>query len=302
MITRMKGVVIILGLIFLTAAADGATHVSAVARRGLDAPVAVTAEGTGTPSPTQVMAPSARVVPTAAAADSRLGARSRIPVQTVTSPTASPAAPGSDQRSISNKPGIGAPEGELRDLKSRGQVADWQTEQDQAEPGPAPASVDPMDPTSDPEEASPVGVVPVGTSEPTPPIPTIAPPAPSSPSDVGQGRWIDVDLTRQLLTAYEESTPVRSVAVSTGLAGTPTPVGQFRIWVKFRSDDMEGPGYYLPDVPYTMYFHGGYGLHGTYWHSNFGHPMSHGCVNLPTPEAEWLFSWAEVGTLVNVHN
>jgi lipoprotein-anchoring transpeptidase ErfK/SrfK len=119
---------------------------------------------------------------------------------------------------------------------------------------------------------------------------------------VGEGRWIDVDLTRQTVTAYEGAAPVRTVTVSTGLPATPTPVGQFRIWVKFRYDDMEGPGYYLRDVPYTMYFHGGYGLHGTYWHSNFGHPMSHGCVNLPAPEAEWLFHWAEVGTLVNVHN
>jgi lipoprotein-anchoring transpeptidase ErfK/SrfK len=119
---------------------------------------------------------------------------------------------------------------------------------------------------------------------------------------VGQGRWIDVDLTRQMVTAYEGAAPVRSTMVSSGLPNTPTPVGQFRIWVKFRYDDMEGPGYYLRDVPYTMYFHGGYGLHGTYWHNNFGHPMSHGCVNLPTPEAEWLFHWAEVGTLVNVHN
>ena len=45
---------------------------------------------------------------------------------------------------------------------------------------------------------------------------------------------------------------------------------------------MSGPGYYLPGVPYVMYFYQGYGLHGTYWHDNFGQPMSHGCVNLPT--------------------
>ena len=63
---------------------------------------------------------------------------------------------------------------------------------------------------------------------------------------------------------------------------------------------MSGPGYYLPDVPYVMYFYQSYGLHGTYWHSNFGQPMSHGCVNLPTPEAEWFFNWAEVGTPVHV--
>ena len=51
----------------------------------------------------------------------------------------------------------------------------------------------------------------------------------------------------------------------------------------------------------SLYFYGGYALHGTYWHANFGHPMSHGCVNLPTAEAEWLFHWADVGTMVNIH-
>jgi lipoprotein-anchoring transpeptidase ErfK/SrfK len=138
-----------------------------------------------------------------------------------------------------------------------------------------------------------------------PPSPLISSPtpvpSPTLPSVMGTGHWIDVDLSEQVLTAYEDWTPVRVITVSTGLPGTPTPVGQFRIWVKFRADDMEGPGYYLPDVPYAMYFHLGYGLHGTYWHNNFGQPMSHGCVNLPTTDAEWLFNWSEVGTLVNVH-
>ena len=127
-------------------------------------------------------------------------------------------------------------------------------------------------------------------------------PAPAAPEEIREARWIDIDLSQQLLTAYEDHTPVRTTLVSTGLTSTPTPEGQFRIWVKFRYDDMEGPGYYLADVPYVMYFHKGYGLHGVFWHANFGHPMSHGCVNLPTPEAEWLFNWADVGTLVNIHS
>jgi len=93
---------------------------------------------------------------------------------------------------------------------------------------------------------------------------------------------------------------VRSVTVSTGLPGTPTVEGEFRIYQKLLSQTMSGPGYYLPGVPYVMYFHQGYGLHGTYWHSNFGQPMSHGCVNLPTQEAKWFFYWAEVGTPVLV--
>ena len=115
-------------------------------------------------------------------------------------------------------------------------------------------------------------------------------------------RWINIDLSKQRLTAYEGDTPVRSTLVSTGLPRTPTPVGQYRIYIKLLRTDMRGPDYHLRDVPYTMYFHRGYSIHGTYWHSNFGQRMSAGCVNLPTSEAEWLFNWASVGTLVNIHN
>ena len=51
--------------------------------------------------------------------------------------------------------------------------------------------------------------------------------------------------------------------------------------------------YYLPNVPYAMFYSGSYGIHGTYWHNNFGNRMSHGCVNAPTPVAEKLFYWAD---------
>jgi len=135
--------------------------------------------------------------------------------------------------------------------------------------------------------------IPGSNVDPTPPAKAL--------SSEGNDRWIDVNLSTQTLTAYEGDTPVRSTLVSTGLPGTPTPTGQFKIYVKYPLDTMSGPGYYLPDVPYVMYFYRGYGLHGTYWHSNFGHPMSRGCVNLPTAEAEWLFNWAAIGTLVNIH-
>jgi lipoprotein-anchoring transpeptidase ErfK/SrfK len=126
-------------------------------------------------------------------------------------------------------------------------------------------------------------------------------PAPASPEGIDEERWIDVDLSDQRLTAYEGDLPVHSFLVSSGLPATPTPVGQFRIWIKLRYDDMAGADYYIKDVPFVMYFHEGYGLHGVTWHGNFGHPMSHGCVNLPTEEAEWLFGFADVGTLVNIH-
>jgi lipoprotein-anchoring transpeptidase ErfK/SrfK len=123
----------------------------------------------------------------------------------------------------------------------------------------------------------------------------------ANPTGASGERWIDVDLSNQRLVAYEGDTPVRWVTVSTGLPGTPTVTGQYRIYVKYPAQTMSGPGYYLPDVPYVMYFYEGYGIHGTYWHNNFGHPMSHGCVNTPTPDAQWLYNWADVGTLVNIH-
>ena len=116
-----------------------------------------------------------------------------------------------------------------------------------------------------------------------------------------EGRWIDVNLSTQTLTAYQGSVPLFAAVVSTGRPNTPTPVGEFRIWVRLRTDDMAGPGYYLPDVPFVMYFYRGYGLHGTYWHNNFGTPMSHGCINLSTADAGWLYDWASVGTEVVTH-
>ena len=154
---------------------------------------------------------------------------------------------------------------------------------------PSPSPTPTATPTAAPPPALP-------TALPLPPTATMAPP--SVPSNI---RWIDVDLTVQSLTAYEGLTPVRTTLVSTGLPHTPTPTGQYHIELMLRYDDMSGPNYYLPNVPYVMYFYRGFGLHGTYWHANFGHPMSHGCINLPTPEAEWLYDWAAVGTLVNIH-
>lgn len=152
-------------------------------------------------------------------------------------------------------------------------------------------------PTSTPEPTS----TPTATATHTP-RPNVAWDFTTNPADLAdEGRWVDVDLGSQTVTAYEGTTAVQSFLVSTGLPAHPTVTGQFRIYVKLRATDMAGPGYFLPAVPFTMYFYKGYSLHGTYWHHNFGHPMSHGCVNMYTPDAEWMFNFATVGTLVNVH-
>jgi hypothetical protein len=106
-------------------------------------------------------------------------------------------------------------------------------------------------------------------------------------------KWIEVNVTTQQVTAWEDNVPVMSFTASTGLPNTPTVLGKFKIYWKLTSTSMAGPNYYLPEVPYTMYFYAGYALHGTYWHNNFGQPMSHGCVNLETSQAKQLFDWAD---------
>jgi len=130
-------------------------------------------------------------------------------------------------------------------------------------------------------------------------VPTPAsPPAQIRPGE----RWIDVDLENQIVTAYEGDRPVFATLTSTGKgregSEQATPRGEFRIWVKLRSSDMdnleneEANRYYaIQDVPWVMYFEKGYGLHGTFWHRSFGRIQSHGCVNLAPLDAQRLFYW-----------
>lgn len=123
-------------------------------------------------------------------------------------------------------------------------------------------------------------------------------PAPAAVSAPTWGKWIEIRLASQSLVAYEGQRPVYWATVSTGTYRTPTPKGSYRIYSKLRSGTMAGPGYYFPNVPYIMNFYRGYSIHGTYWHNNFGWPMSHGCVNTKISDAQWLYNWAPVGTLV----
>jgi LysM repeat protein len=127
-------------------------------------------------------------------------------------------------------------------------------------------------------------------------------PAPAPAAGDGSGRWIDINLSTQTLVAYEGSRALLSTLVSTGLADTPTPVGTYTIGYKTKSQRMTGPDYDLPNVPWVMYFtNRGHAIHGAYWHSNFGAPMSHGCVNTSVWDAQWLYEFAPPGTRVVVH-
>ncbi len=175
-------------------------------------------------------------------------------------------------------------------------------------------------PTRNPLQAKAVAAsnepLPTWTTTPTPsPTPTATPtPAPTfvagwdyaqRPAGVrADERWIDINLTTQALTAYEGDTPVFSTLISSGISSRRTVTGQFRVWLRVPSQTMDGRrlgyDYYLENVPYVMYFYRDFAIHGTYWHNNFGTPMSSGCVNMRIDEAEWLYNWSRLGTLVNV--
>ena len=154
--------------------------------------------------------------------------------------------------------------------------------------------------------------------------------APISPEVEVQHKRIDVDLTTQTLTAYEYDQQMLKATISSGIPSglravngisTKTPQGEFRILDKMPAKHMgdgnlfaDADDYELPGVPWTCFFTAqGHAFHGTYWHENFGVPMSHGCINMRTEEAKWLFNWAlpahqigrtfnrGFGTLVQIH-
>ncbi|MEA5604557.1 L,D-transpeptidase [Nostoc sp. UHCC 0252] len=111
-------------------------------------------------------------------------------------------------------------------------------------------------------------------------------------------RWIQIDLSKQRLIAWEGDRVVYGSAISSGKKSTPTLIGTFNIQSKLKTTRMRGRGYDVPNVPHAMFYQGNYGIHGAYWHKRFGTPVSHGCVNLAPKHAKWLFEWASVGTPV----
>ncbi|MDR2998137.1 MAG: L,D-transpeptidase, partial [Microbacterium sp.] len=109
-----------------------------------------------------------------------------------------------------------------------------------------------------------------------------------------------VDLSKQHAYFYENGKLVRDWAVSTGRPGFDTRTGTFRIRAHVAMQDMVGKTYVTKDVPWVTYFNGDQAFHGTYWHNNFGHVMSHGCVNMPISAAKWVYDWAPDGFQVTV--
>jgi lipoprotein-anchoring transpeptidase ErfK/SrfK len=173
-------------------------------------------------------------------------------------------------------------------------------------------------------EANGVYMIPVGTilakqyhldttGTPTSDYPTYSedlftPPVTPTPEVSGEAGelWIEVNLSDEYLIVWNGTIDMGETYVSTGREGFDTPTGTFYINSKAESQTMEGvlggEYYNVPDVPWVMYFTDlGHALHGTYWHDNFGVPMSHGCINLPMDFAAWLYGIADVGTRVEIH-
>ena len=127
------------------------------------------------------------------------------------------------------------------------------------------------------------------------------------PADLAPGeKWIDVNLTRKTMVALEGDKPIFAALISPGKKSPnkdrdhSTVQGTFRIREKHIAVTMDGDGklasdlpYSIEDVPYVQYFEGSYALHAAFWHNNFGHEMSHGCVNLSPLDAKRVFFWSE---------
>jgi lipoprotein-anchoring transpeptidase ErfK/SrfK len=173
----------------------------------------------------------------------------------------------------------------------------------------SPVRAAPPEPTT---PSAPTEINPQPTTSPQPPT---SPKLPTSPKPAtspiakkmaalkkSNQRWIEVNLSKQRLFAWEGKKQVHAVVVSTGKASTPTLPGIFSIQDKYQSLTLEGDDYVVPDVPSVMFYSGGYAIHGAYWHNKFGTPLSHGCVNVALDHAEWLFNWAAIGTPVVVHD
>lgn len=122
-------------------------------------------------------------------------------------------------------------------------------------------------------------------------------------------KWFVADVTTKRMYAYEGTTLVKTFLISAGAPATPTVLGTYKIYSKYRSQTMsgfnaDGSRYRQPDVPYVNYFTGGYAIHGNYWRpaSWFGNTnSSHGCIGIQVPDAEWIYNWAPIGTTVVTH-
>ena len=137
---------------------------------------------------------------------------------------------------------------------------------------------------------------------------TIANGAEKLPYQAAPGeKWVDLNLSNKTVTAYEGATVVHGpVSIVDGGAATPTVTGTYKVYLQYESQTMRGlePNgneYVAENVPWVSYFYQGYAFHGAGWRSSFGYSDSHGCVNMPISEAQWIYNWVDTNTVVQSH-
>jgi hypothetical protein len=127
---------------------------------------------------------------------------------------------------------------------------------------------------------------------------------PNSLSDIKLQRHIEVSLAAQSLTYMVGRYSMKTIKISSGVRGKATPPGNYTVLEKLPVVLYKGVGYYYPNTKWNLKFKyspkGNYYIHGAYWHNNFGHPMSHGCINVAYKDMEALYNWAQVGTAINI--
>lgn len=114
-------------------------------------------------------------------------------------------------------------------------------------------------------------------------------------------KLIEANLAEQKVYLYDNDKLVRTITVSSGAKATPSLTGTYAVYAKAEKLDMRGEGYFAPNVPWVLMFNGDYTLHGNYWATSFGAPSSNGCIGMPVSEAEFVYNWAPIGTLVSIH-
>jgi hypothetical protein len=121
-------------------------------------------------------------------------------------------------------------------------------------------------------------------------------------------RWLDVDLSGQILAVFENCLPVFATLISSAKAPAVTPQGVFSIFYKEESLPLyanersaSSEAFYLSDVPWLMFYHANWAIHGAYWHDHFGEPWSHGCINVSPYDARWLYEWTKLGDMIVIH-
>ncbi len=127
--------------------------------------------------------------------------------------------------------------------------------------------------------------------------------SPLSPAPEKIVKRIEVDLATQYLKYFFGPTELDAFYISSGLARTPTPPGDYTVLKKIPVKRYVGADYDLPNTKWNLHFTTrrlGYYIHGAYWHDNFGNPMSHGCVNVSYDDMEALYAFANEGTPISI--